>query len=306
MVSTWVMLLGAQVRVGGNRFRGRYVEAGAGEPVVLLHGQGGHAENFARNIMPLARHFHVFALDCVWHALGPQPPFNPALLPTYVEQVVDFLDWQGIPSAHVVGQSMGGWTAMRLAYEHPDRVRKLVLVTTQGFTLAPKPGQEPIQAVPGAASLQQQLTFLNNPTLENIRQRMVGLLARPERLTDEAIAIRHALYNIPHVNRSLQQVVRNYMGGPDSAPRKYVMTERELAQVKAPTLVYWADQNPVPPAAGEALARAIPGARYYCSADCGHWAQFEHADEFNREALRFLTGDASLEPAPLGVVGART
>lgn len=50
------------------------------------------------------------------------------------------------------------------------------------------------------------------------------------------------------------------------------------------------------PAMGERPAAAIPGAQYYCAADAGHWAQFEHADEHNRVVLRFLTGDAGLEP----------
>src|SRR6266849_4645466 len=97
MASIWTDLLGAEVRHGGNKYPGRYVEAGSrdAEPLLLLHGGGGHVENFSRNIMPYAQHFHVFALDCVWHGLGPQPPFNKELLPTYVDQVIDFLDWQG-------------------------------------------------------------------------------------------------------------------------------------------------------------------------------------------------------------------
>ena len=74
------------------------------------------------------------------------------------------------------------------------------------------------------------------------------------------------------------------------------MTHKELAQIKAPTLVYWAEMNPVAPPAGEVLAAAIPGAQHYLAMDTGHWAQFEHADEYNRVVLRFLTGNNSLEP----------
>jgi 2-hydroxy-6-oxonona-2,4-dienedioate hydrolase len=300
MATIWVDLLGAQVRYGGRKYPGRYLEAGApeAEPLILLHGQGGHVENFCRNVMPYAQHFHVFALDCVWHGLGPQPPFNPELLPTYVDQVLDFMDWQGIEAAHIEGQSMGGWTAMRLAYEHPQRVKKLVLTTTQGFRLTPPPGVE-AAPVPSRARGERQLEFLRNPTWENIRLRMVGLLARPERLPDEMIAVRRKLYSLPATNASLQLVAQHYLGGPDLPSQKYVMTEHELSQIKAPTLVYWGDKNPVPPVMGERLAAAIPGAQYYCAADTGHWAQFEHANEHNRVVLRFLTGDATLEPLPV-------
>lgn len=300
MTTIWVGLLGAQVRHGGRKYPGRFIEAGSpdAEPLLLLHGQGGHVENFSRNIMPFAQRFHVFALDCVWHGLGPQPPFDPELIPTYVDQVIDFLDWQGIEAAHIEGQSMGGWTAMRVAYHHPQRVRKLVLTTTQGFRLAPPPGVE-APPVPSRAVADRQLEFLRNPTWENIRLRMVGLLARPERLPDELIAVRRALYTNPATNASLQQVAQHYLGGPDLPSQKHLMTERELAQIAAPTLVYWGEKNTVPPPMGERLAAAIPGARYYCAADTGHWAQFEHANEHNREVLRFLTGDATLEPLPV-------
>src|SRR5215472_10133278 len=162
MESTWLSLLGAQVSFGGNRYPGRYLEAGEGEPLILLHGGGGHVENFSRNVIPYARHFHVYALDCVWHGLGPQPPFNPELLPTYVDQVLDFMGWKGIDAAHIEGQSMGGWTAMRVAAFHPRRVRRLVLTTAQGFKLRPLPGEEPRQTTPNARAGSRNLEYLRN------------------------------------------------------------------------------------------------------------------------------------------------
>ena len=300
MPSIWVGLMGAQVLHGGNRYQGRYVEAGSGEPLILLHGQGGHVENFCRNIMPFARHFHVYALDCVWHGSGPQPPFNPELIPTYVDQVLDFMDWKGIESAHFEGQSMGGWTAMHIALEHPERTRKLVLTTAQGFVLHPEPGGkakpgEEVGGLPGADVLKPFVSFLENPTQENIRLRLERLLARPELLPEEMVDVRRKIYTNPVMNRSLLQVVKQYMGGPGSEPQKHLLTETELARIKAPTLVYWSERNPVPPPAGELLAAAIPGAKHHLVADTGHWAQFENADEHNRVVLRFLTGDDKLE-----------
>jgi 2-hydroxy-6-oxonona-2,4-dienedioate hydrolase len=308
MPSMWVSLLGAEVRYGGRKYPGRYIEAGSpdAEPLVLLHGSGGHVENFSQNIIPYSQHFHVFALDCVWHGFGPQPPFDPELIPTYVDQVVDFMDWKGIESAHVEGQSMGGWTAQRLAYAHPTRVRRLVLTTAQGFKLQPLPGAD-TASVPSRAVATRQLEYLDNPNWENIRKRMVGLLARPERLTDELIATRMKIYSHPPTNASLRQVVAHYMGGPELPSQKHLMTETELSQIKSPTLVYWGDKNMVPPAMGERLAASIPGAQYYCGEDTGHWAQFEHPDEHNRIVLRFLTQNPTLEPlriedeAPVGV-----
>lgn len=289
MTTIWENLLGAEVGYSGGRYRGRYVTAGEGEPLLLLHGQGGHIENFSNNIMPLAAHFQVFALDCVWHGLGPQPDFNPELLPVYIDQVLDFMAWRGIDSAHVAGQSMGGWTAMRLAHDHPDRVRKMVLTTVQGFSIE-LPGGQRSEPAPGPEARDMQLAFLENPTRENIAKRMVHLLAQPDRLSGEMIAIRHNLYNRPAVNASLRRVVSQYMGGPDSAPRAHAITEAQLKNIRAPALIYWSEKNSVPPAVGEQLAALIPNARYTCVADAGHWAQFEHADVHNAAVISFLNG----------------
>ena len=301
MASTWVALMGAEVKYGGGRrYQGRYLEAGSpnAEALLCLHGQGGHVENFSRNVVPYGQHFHTFALDAAWHGLGPQPPFDPRLTPVLVDQVLDFMDGHGIASAHIEGQSMGAWTAMRLAYEHPERVKKLVLTTATGFLVDLPEGLAPHQPLGAPAGLAGQLAFLQDPAPEAIRQRMLNLLAVPERLPEEAVATRRWLYSRPELSASLQDVVRSYMGGPEAACAPYVMTAKELGQIRAETLVYWGEKNWAPPVAGERLAAAIPGARYHCNPDTGHWAQFEHADEHNRVVLRFLTGDATLEPQP--------
>jgi 2-hydroxy-6-oxonona-2,4-dienedioate hydrolase len=297
--TTWLSLMGAAVQYGGNRYPGRYLEAGSGEALLCFHGNGGHVENFSRNVMAYAEHFHVYALDAVWHGYGPQVPFNPELVTTYVDQVLDFMDWKGIEHACIEGQSMGGWTAMRLAFEYPERVHKLVLTTTQGYLLAAKDSEPAVEGMPAPSGIDRQLRALDDPTFENMRLRMVGNVARPESLPDEMIAIRQHIFRRPETNRSLRQVVSAYFAGPGSPAWKLALTDAELARIPAPTLVYWADKNPVPPSAGRRLAASIPGARFYCAADTGHMAQLEHADEHNREVLRFLTGDATLEPRPV-------
>ena len=295
MPSIWVDLMGAQIRVGGNRYPGRYLDAGSGEPLILVHGQGGHIENFSRNVMAFAQHFHVFALDGAWHGLGPQPPFDPEIVPTFVDQLVDFMDWQGIDSANVEGQSMGGWIAMRLTYEHPERVRKLVLAVPLGFRLSPSPN-ETIDSLPLPSLRERQISFLMDPTWDNIRQRIADLFAKPDALPDEVVDARFKLYNMPQVNAGLLKVAEAYIGGPDSAIDQHVMTERELSKISSPTLVYWTDHNLISSRAGELLAGSIPNARYFCAPNSGHWAQFENAEEHNRQVLRFLTGNPLLEP----------
>jgi pimeloyl-ACP methyl ester carboxylesterase len=189
---------------------------------------------------------------------------------------------------------MGGWTAMRLAHDHPDRVKKLVLTTCQGFRVE-VPGV-PMSPTPGPEARDNQVRFLQDPSRDNIHKRLMGLFAEPDKMPEEVIDIRHKLYNNPATNKSLQQVVMSYMGGPESPASKYVLTEKDLSEIKTPTLVYWGEKNNVPPPIGERLAQVIPNARYFCRPNTGHWAQFENANDHNREVLRFLTGDDKLNP----------
>ena len=302
--STWVSLLGAQVKFDGRKYPGRYFEAGEGDPLILLHGGGGYSENFTRNIMVYAQYYHVFALDAVWFGMGAKPPFQQDIMAVWLDHITDFLDWKGYSSAHVEGQSMGGWTAMCLARERPDWVRKLVLTTATGISVktpeAPRPAAPPpAAAAPARPAGNIAQDALMNPTYDNVFNRMKGLVADPSRIGEELVRIRMKLYSMPDLQESMTlagEAYRNARYGNETPASKHCLSEKELAEIKAPTLVYWGEKNTAPPPVGEAIARAIPNSRYFCNPDTGHWAQFEYADTHNREVLRFLTGDDKLEP----------
>ncbi|HTE85866.1 MAG TPA: alpha/beta fold hydrolase, partial [Dehalococcoidia bacterium] len=78
--SLWNSLLSAEVRfVTGRKYRHRVIEAGGGEPLLLVHGVGSSAEVFARNVMPLAQRFHVYAIDALYHGYGSALPATSCL-----------------------------------------------------------------------------------------------------------------------------------------------------------------------------------------------------------------------------------
>jgi 2-hydroxy-6-oxonona-2,4-dienedioate hydrolase len=285
MSSYWVDLLNADVY----RLRGRYVtrvvEAGEGEPLLLLHGTGGHAENYARNIAQFAKHFRVLAIDFLWHGRSQTTGFDPEVMPTLVDQVLDVLDTLKIKRVHLEGQSLGGWVAMLFAIKYPERVSKLVVTTPMGYD--PDPGSVPTYKEQDIDKLRDSsLAVLREPSFENVRVRMARILADPSILTDEAIAVRHAFYNDPAVNAVQQEFISTYFGG--EGPRRYRITDDIAACIQAPTLVYWGEENPAPPAVGERLASRIPGGRFFCAENTGHWAQFENHEIHNREVLGFL------------------
>src|SRR5947209_6385861 len=114
--SIWVDLLGASVRyVDAGGIRTRCLEAGEGKDnvLILLHGSGGHVETFARNVVPLSQSFPVYAIDMIGHAFT---GYHPTLFgnEAMVDHLVNFMDAEGIASAYVLGESLGGAVCVRL------------------------------------------------------------------------------------------------------------------------------------------------------------------------------------------------
>jgi len=103
----------------------RYVEAGQGDPVVLIHGFSSTADANWRStgvFDKLAKDFHVIALDCRGHGQSDKPHDPASYGMTMIEDVARLLDHLKIPRAHIVGYSMGGAITGKFIATHPDRV----------------------------------------------------------------------------------------------------------------------------------------------------------------------------------------
>ena len=287
MSSIWVDLLGSEVCYRGREFRTRVVEAGDGPTLVLIHGVGGHAEAYSRNVVRLGESFHAMAIDLLWHGLSAKPPFTPQMDPMYGRQVLDLLDSTGVAKAHLEGESLGGWVVMWFALHHPDRVDRLVLNTTAGVHFPSGAVDEHPET--GVNLLRERsLQAIHNPTRETIQKRLEWLMAKPDRVTDELVDVRHWLYTYGETNASLTQVFENSFGGGASDR----IEEAQLSDIKAPTLVLWTDKNPGSgPDAGQRIASRIPGAQFYCVEDAAHWPQWEQAEEHDRVVTAFLKGE---------------
>jgi pimeloyl-ACP methyl ester carboxylesterase len=285
--SLWVDLLGVETRYRGNAFRTRTIESGSGSPLILIHGVGGHAESYARNVRRLGRSFHAISMDLVWHGLSEKIPFTTAMVPSYGAQVLDLLDSIGAQQAAIEGESLGGWVAMWLALNHPERVSKIVLSTNYGVrwndsTVTTDP-------VTGINLLRERsLAAIRNPNHENVRKRLEWLVVSPDRVTDELVDLRWAIYNDPATNASLTKVFENSFDifASDSA-----IHESRLGDIGVPTLVLWTDHNPgAGPSVGRKTAELIPGAEFYCINDAAHWPQWEQAEEHDSVVAEFLAG----------------
>jgi pimeloyl-ACP methyl ester carboxylesterase len=229
------------------------------------------------------------SIDLLWHGYSAKPDYVEGQdIQSYVAQVLDLLDAEGIDRAHIEGESLGGWIGLWLAIEHPDRVGKLILNTTAGIKwdegsveTRPHEGRE--------ALAQRSLQAINDPNRETIRKRLEWLMATPDRVTDELVELRYSLYSTPEIQDSLRNVFGSAFG-TGSVPRRMV-PEARLAEITVPTLVFWSDHNPgAGPEVGRKIASLIPNAQFYCMDDAAHWPQWEHPEEHDRVITEFLRG----------------
>jgi 2-hydroxy-6-oxonona-2,4-dienedioate hydrolase len=259
-------------------WRTRVLEVGEGEPLVLMHGSGGHLEAYMRNLKALSEHFRVIAFDCPGHGYTTLATED-LELDTYEEHLLGLLDALGIERAHLDGESLGGWLAIKFAVHHPERVARIV-VNTPGGTMANPVVMERIRSLSQAAA--------DDPSYERIRARLEWLMADPSSVTDELVELRRGVYSQPGFAESMRHIL--CLQDPDIRQRNLI-TDEELAAVQAPTLVLWTSDDPSgPEQAGRDMADKIPGAQFAFIAEAGHWPQWEQTDQFDKLMLTFLAG----------------
>lgn len=280
--SLYVSLLGSQIRfVQGKKYRTRVIEAGSGDPLILIHGVGGSAEAWYRNIMRLAQDFHVCAIDALFHGLSSKDSEIQDQTAAQVDHVLDFMDAMGFEKAHMEGESMGAHIFFRLALEHPERVLRLVLNTGQQVNFKRKDFEPPWKSAESLRVLTQ--AAVNNPNRRSVRLRMEWLMTTPDRVIDELIDLRVKFYQLPEARGGMQRT--GLLGGAPS--RRF--EEEDCQGIKVETLVFWTQYNPGAGAdQGEYFASLIPGAKFYNMLDASHWPQYEHPEEHDAVIIKFL------------------
>jgi 2-hydroxy-6-oxonona-2,4-dienedioate hydrolase len=278
--SIWSDLLGAEVRYyDAAGVRTRSIQAGSGMPLIMMHGGGGHAEAFARNIVPLGADFDARSIDCYGHGLTDSGA-APANMTTFVKHLIDYMDAAGIERAHLMGESLGGSIAAWAAIKHPDRVGKIVYVVGAHLSV---PIDEETQRITDAGLGEfKRLTkqFMDNPSRENVHKRLGWLFHKPERdITEELIDLRWALY---------QQSIGK-AGSAEQRDPAHQLTPENLARIPVPMLFLWTDYNPSQQVATAKKAMTyVPDADWALIEDAGHWPQWEHPETFNKIVTDYL------------------
>lgn len=291
----WLDLLGAETRhVDAGGIRTRVIEAGSGPALILLHGGGGHAEAFARNVVPLAEEgLRVVAIDCLGHGLTDRLD-GPLHRDQYVAHLVATLDALGIEEATLAGESLGGWIAFWTALLHPERVSKLISVC--GARLEVERDAESEAHVTDGRGRFKALNqkFLDEPSFENVWNRLAWLFHEPEvSITDELAELRLRLYRQDKVRRTLSDGIgmKVVAAGPGTVKRNHAFDADVLSRIRHETLMLWTSHNPSNTAAtARRAASYIPGSRFVLMERCGHWPQWEDPTTFNRLVADFTLG----------------
>lgn len=279
--SLWADLQGVafeQAYVDVDGVRTRYLHAGQkGKPaLIFIHGTGGHAEAYSRNLAAHGEHFDVYAIDMLGHGFTGKPD-KPYLIDDYVAHLRGFMDKLKIDRASLSGESLGGWVAAHFAVVHPERVAKLVLNTASGDKVNP-------EALARLRTL--SVEAINDPSYERIKGRLEWLMHDKSKVNDDLVASRQAIYAQPAMRQAIHHILALHT---PEARAKYAIRPEQWKALKAPTLVLWTDNDPTATVqVGQELADAIPGAKFVVMEGCGHWPQFEDADTFNRIHIDFL------------------
>ena len=266
--------------------RTRVIEAGAGYPLFLLHGTGGHAEAYSRNIAAHAEHFRVIAYDMVGHGYTDAPDIEYDEQ-AYVDHLRSLMDSMDIQAAYLSGESLGGSVAAWFALQHSERVGKLVLNT--GLPLSPNT-QQGIDQMKDFLARSRKST--GTPTREALAIRMKWLFLDEASLTDELLETRFRIYSQSGRAAAIRKLTERAIGGLiDPANQKTWYRPDQLRELTCPTLLLWTNHNPGQPVELARQAAAdIPDARVVVLDNSSHWPQWEEPEAFNKAQIEFLLG----------------
>lgn len=249
-----------------------YEEAGAGPPLVLLHGIGASRTDWEYNVPAFARQYRVITPDL--RGFGQSERSGNYSVGTFAGDIWALLDQLQVGRFNLIGHSMGGAVALQMAVDRPERIERLVAADT----------------LPSF-----QTNTFGKRILFAYRYLMMGVLG-PQRLSS---AVAAKLFPGPH-----QQALRDRAtaGGMANDRTVYLETLRQLlgwsvleqlGRLTMPVLVLAAEHDYFPVQDAEAFTRALRNARLEIFAGMHHALPLETPEAFNVAVLRFLSGEAA-------------
>lgn len=243
-----------------------YLEAGKGPAVVIIHGVGGHKEDWAGVVATLANTHHVFAIDML--GFGQSSKTGDDLsMPVQARAIRALLDAQHIERATLVGNSVGGWVATTFAATYPERTARLVIIDAAGFK-AMFEGPPPVNFDPNNVADMNKLVHvvINSP------------LADAPGFAEKAFR--------SYVDSGEKAISAIWGKSLVSSPR----LEELFPKVQAPTVILWGqDDRLFPSILAEAFKAQIKGARVEMIPNAGHFPHLDQPQATQAAIVRALT-----------------
>ncbi|HWE10111.1 MAG TPA: alpha/beta fold hydrolase [Solirubrobacteraceae bacterium] len=267
----------------------KYVQAGSGPVMLLIHGVAGTLENWRAVIEPLARQYTVIAADLPGHG-GSAPGAGDYSLGALAAGLRDLLVVLGHERATLVGHSLGGGISMQFAYQFPEMTERLVLVSSGGL------GPE-VSAILRAATLPGAELFIAataavGSTVAKPLAR--GLAAVGLRPGADVAEVARGYGSLADRDRraAFLATLRAVVG---SGGQRVHANDRLYLAEGTPVLIVWGARDPIIPVQhGELAHEAMPGSRLEIFEGAGHLPQVEAPEHFVAAVNRFM---ADTEPS---------
>src|ERR1700733_15265813 len=256
-------------------YKMHYLVGGSGRPLVLVHGLGSRGSDWANLIPQLIDSGHrVYALDLLGYGYSAQPRDAGYSISDQAAMVEGFLDSQHLAQVDMAGWSMGGWIAMRVALQQPERIRRLVLLDSAGLRF--KLGFNPSLFQPASPNDLAQLEELLVPHPRPLPGFLaLAMLRRGDRIGWV-------------VHRSVQSMLT-----------EQDLVDGQLGALTMPVLIGWGEQaRLIPLSVGYSLHQQILQSVLDVYSDCGHLAPARCSDQVGPSVVSFLKA----QPAPMAIV----
>lgn len=262
-----------------------YIDEGKGsETIVMIHGLGSYSQAWKRNITELSKKYRVIAVDLPGYGKSSKAPHS-GLMTFYAGVISDFIQQLKLGQVNLAGHSMGGQISMVLALEHPELVKRLILVDPAGF--------EAFHA--GQRDWFKEVMTPNLVRLTSLDAIETNLAANFYRMPDEArfmIEDRIAWRDASDFDAYCLTVSRSVAGMVDEP------VLGKLDKLNVPTLIFFGENDLLIPnrylnpgftkKIAESGAEKIKGSKLVMVPHCGHLMMFEKPDVFNTETSNFI------------------
>ncbi|HEV3276570.1 MAG TPA: alpha/beta hydrolase [Terriglobia bacterium] len=254
-------------------YRIHYLAGGEGRPLVLVHGLGGRAQDWALLMPALMRHdYRVYALDLLGFGQSQRPDVDYSIA-LQSEVLNQFFDSQHLSRADLGGWSMGGWVALKFTLAHPERVRRLVLFDSAGVDFKPA----------------FDFTLFHPATVEQAEEFLTWLTPQSSRIP--RFIARDMIREMQPTGWVVDRARKSMVSGAD-------LLNGRLGSIQAPVLIVWGKQDVlIPLFCADEMHREMPQSSLAIFDGCGHLAPVECGGRIVPETLRFLEAEPPLPPS---------